>query len=97
MTINVAVHERGMDPSYAAVLRACTEGHREKLEMLEAEGTKGKRRVVMTARRKLREPWQRQPTLRELRQHPLLSCSSARETPEVDQLITAFERHVDYM
>ena len=95
LTINVAVHEHGMDPSYAAVLRACTEGTRERLETLEAEGT-GKR-TIMTSRRKLREPWQRQPTLRELRQHPLLSCSAARDTPEVDQLINCFERHVDYL
>ena len=90
LIIKVAVHERGMDPSYAAVLRACTEGQRTRLDELE-----GTRRVV-TERSKLREPWQRQPTLRELRRHPLLSCSAARDTPEVDQLITAFERHVDY-
>jgi predicted secreted protein len=90
LIIAVAVHERGMDPSFSAVLRACTEGHQTLLE--ELEGT----RRLPTERSKLREPWQRQPTLRELRKHPLLSCSAARDTPEVDQLITAFERHVDY-
>ena len=109
LTIKVAVHEAGMDPPYAAVLRACTEGYRELLETLEIENSQssgnvggassnGQRKILAwTERRKLREPWQRQPTLRELRQHPLLSCSAARDTPEVDQLITAFERHVDYI
>jgi predicted secreted protein len=102
MIIKVAVHERGMDPSYSAVFRACTEGYRDLLESLERESgassynDNSKNREI-TERRVLREPWQRQPTLRELRQHPLLSCSAARDTPEVDQLITAFERHVDYV
>ena len=86
--VHVSVHEEGLDPSYAAVVRACKEGFRQRLEMLER---------CNVQKNTLREPWQRQPVLRELRRHPLLSCSAARETPDVDTLITAFERHVDYV
>ena len=86
--VHVSVHEEGLDPSYAAVVRACTEGFRQKLEMLDRSNTQ---------KNTLREPWQRQPVLRELRRHPLVSCSAARDTPDVDTLITAFERHVDYV
>ncbi len=115
LTVHVSVHEAGMDPSYGAVVRACTEGFRERLEGLERRarrqagaaagggggaggggaGLLGPEAEAEAAKRRLREPWQRQPTLRELRRHRLLSCAAAGDTPDVDTLITAFERHVE--
>ena len=115
LTVHVSVHEAGMDPSYGAVVRACTEGFRERLEGLERRarrqagaatgiggGESGDGNVSLgpeaqaeAVKRRMREPWQRQPTLRELRRHRLLSCAAAGNTPDVDTLITAFERHVE--
>ena len=88
LVVHVSVHDEGLDPSYGAIVRACTEGFRQRLEMLKQSN------VPKNAHR---EPWQRQPSLRELRKHPLLSCSASNQTPDVDTLITAFERHVDYV
>ena len=92
VVVDVSVSEDSMHPTYHAVVKACTQGYRRNGRARGRAPTPGS---LPAYRLSLREAWQRQPLLRELRRHPLLSFSASRRQVDFDALIAAFERHVE--
>ena len=101
LLVQVGVHGEGVSPRMDAIIRACMEGRRT--ELISAYKKAGKKNVKAKDGSSLsttasetfvdtfREPWERQPLLRELVLHPSFSNDDLR----IDNVFADFEQFVD--
>ncbi len=100
LLVQVGVHGEDVSPRMDAIIRACVEGR--KTELINAYKRSGKKKIIMkdgttasatneTFVDTFREPWERQPLLRELALHPSFSNDGLR----IDNVFADFERFVD--